>query len=203
MPVADNALSLSATLEAEVEAQRAFLIETTQKLVSVASPNPPGDVTAIAEMAMSLLQTIDGVSIARHETAPGIVNLVAVIPGAGPGRRLIFNGHLDTFPVGEGQWTVPPLGGILKDGRIYGRGVSDMKAGLAATITAVRILARLRDRWRGELVVTLAGDEENMGSLGTRWLLEHVPEAKGDGMLCGDVGSPMVVRFGEKGLCWV
>jgi acetylornithine deacetylase/succinyl-diaminopimelate desuccinylase-like protein len=203
LPVADNALSLSATLEAEVEAQRAFLIETTQKLVSVASPNPPGDVTAIAEMAMSLLQTIDGVSIARHETAPGIVNLVAVIPGAGPGRRLIFNGHLDTFPVGEGQWTVPPLGGILKDGRIYGRGVSDMKAGLAATITAVRILARLRDRWRGELVVTFAGDEENMGSLGTRWLLEHVPEAKGDGMLCGDVGSPMVVRFGEKGLCWV
>jgi acetylornithine deacetylase/succinyl-diaminopimelate desuccinylase-like protein len=203
LPVVDNAPSLSATLEAEVEAQRAFLIETTQKLVTVASPNPPGDVLAVAEMASSLLQTIEGVRIARYETAPGIVNLVAVIPGAGPGRRLIFNGHLDTFPVGEGQWTVPPLGGILKDGRIYGRGVSDMKAGIAATLTAVRILARLRDRWRGELVVTLAGDEENMGSLGSRWLLEHVPEAKGDAMLCGDVGSPMVVRFGEKGLCWV
>jgi acetylornithine deacetylase/succinyl-diaminopimelate desuccinylase-like protein len=42
-----------------------------------------------------------------------------------------------------------------------------------------------------------------MGSLGSRWLLEHVPEAKGDAMLCGDVGSPMVLRFGEKGLCWV
>ena len=194
---------LSAKLEAEVEAQRAFLIETTQKLVAVASPNPPGDVTAVAEMAAGLLQAIEGVRIARYETAPGIINLVAVIPGAGPGRRLIFNGHLDTFPVGEGKWTVPPLGGTLKNGRIYGRGVSDMKAGIAATLTAVRILARLRDRWRGELVVTLAGDEENMGSLGSRWLLEHVPEAKGDAMLCGDVGSPMVVRFGEKGLCWV
>jgi len=190
-------------LEAEVEAQRAFLIETTQKLVAAASPNPPGDVTAVAELAMSLLQSIEGIRIARYQTAPGIVNLVAVIPGTGPGRRLIFNGHLDTFPVGEGQWTVPPLGGTMKEGRIYGRGVSDMKAGIAATLTAVRILARLRDRWRGELVVTLAGDEENMGSLGSRWLLEHVPEAKGDAMLCGDVGSPMVVRFGEKGLCWV
>jgi len=42
-----------------------------------------------------------------------------------------------------------------------------------------------------------------MGSLGSRWLLENVPEAKGDAMLCGAVGSPMVVRFGEKGLCWV
>ena len=203
MPVVDNLTSMSAALEAEVEAQRAFLIETTQKLVAVASPNPPGDVAAVAEMATNLLQAIEGIRIARYETAPGIINLVAVIPGAGPGRRLVFNGHLDTFPVGEGKWTVPPLGGTMKDGRIYGRGVSDMKAGIAATLTAARILARLRDRWRGEIVVTLAGDEESMGSLGSRWLLENVPEAKGDAMLCGDVGSPMVVRFGEKGLCWI
>src|SRR5579863_9359091 len=196
-------MSLSAALEAEVETQRAFLIETTQKLVAVASPNPPGDVTAVAEIAAGLLHVIEGVRVARYETAPGIVNLVAVMKGAGPGRRLVFNGHLDTFPIGEGYWTVPPLGGTLKDGRIYGRGVSDMKAGIAAALTAFRILAGLRERWRGELVMTLAGDEENMGSLGSRWLLEHVPEAKGDAMLCGDVGSPMVLRFGEKGLCWV
>jgi acetylornithine deacetylase/succinyl-diaminopimelate desuccinylase-like protein len=78
-----------------------------------------------------------------------------------------------------------------------------MKAGIAAALTALRILAGLREHWRGELVMTLAGDEENMGSLGSRWLLEHVSEAKGDAMLCGDVGSPMVLRFGEKGLCWV
>jgi succinyl-diaminopimelate desuccinylase len=202
LPAADT-LSMPARLEAEVEVQRAFLIETTQNLVAAASPNPPGDVTRAAEVAGAVLQAIDGARLTRYETAPGIVNLVAIIPGARPGRRLIFNGHLDTFPIGEGEWTVPPLGGTLRDGRIYGRGVSDMKGGLAAMLTATRILARLRDRWHGELVVTLAGDEENMGSLGSRWLLENVPEAKGDAMLCGDVGSPMVVRFGEKGLCWI
>jgi succinyl-diaminopimelate desuccinylase len=204
LPVADRASSLSTHLEAEVEAQRAFLIETTRRLVAVASPNPPGDVTECAAVVTNLLKAIDGVRITCYETAPGIVNLVASIAGgAGPGRRLVFNGHLDTFPIGEGQWTVPPLGGTLKDGRIYGRGVSDMKAGIAAALTALRILAGLREHWRGELVMTLAGDEENMGSLGSRWLLEHVSEAKGDAMLCGDVGSPMVLRFGEKGLCWV
>ena len=82
---------------------------------------------------------------------------------------------------------------------------ADMKAGIAAcSLTAFRILAgSCVNAWRGELVMTLAGDEENMGSLGSRWLLEHVPDAKGDAMLCGDVGSPMVLRFGEKGLCWV
>ena len=150
MPVADHTSSLSARLEAEVEAQRAFLIEMTRKLVAVASPNPPGDVTEAAEVATDLLKLIDGVRIARYETAPGIVNLVAMIAGAGPGRRLIFNGHLDTFPIGEGQWTVPPLGGTLKDGRIYGRGVSDMKGGIAAALTALRILSRVRERfWFG------------------------------------------------------
>jgi succinyl-diaminopimelate desuccinylase len=200
LPVAD---ALPARLEAEVEAHRSFLVETTQKLVAAASPNPPGNVTEAAEVARGLLQTIDGARVARYETAPGIVNLVAVISGARLGRRLVFNGHLDTFPIGEGEWTVPPLHGTLRDGRLYGRGVSDMKGGIAAALTAFRILASVRERWCGELVLTLAGDEENMGSLGSRWLLENVPEAKGDAMLCGDVGSPMVVRFGEKGLCWV
>ncbi len=52
-------------------------------------------------------------------------------------------------------------------------------------------------------MLTLAGDEENMGSLGTGYLLETVPEARGDANICGDVGSPMVVRFGEKGLLWL
>ena len=203
MPAGDDVQSLFAHLEAKVEAQRSFLIETTQRLVAAASPNPPGNVTEAAEVAAGLLQAIDGVRVARYETAPGIVNLVAVIAGARPGRRLIFNGHLDTFPIGEGEWTVPPLRGTLRDGRLYGRGVSDMKGGIAAAITAARILAEVREHWCGQLVVTLAGDEENMGSLGSRWLLEHVPEARGDAMLCGDVGSPMVVRFGEKGLCWV
>ena len=42
-----------------------------------------------------------------------------------------------------------------------------------------------------------------MGSLGTGWMMEHVPHAKGDANICGDVGSPKVVRFGEKGLMWV
>jgi acetylornithine deacetylase/succinyl-diaminopimelate desuccinylase-like protein len=100
-------------------------------------------------------------------------------------------------------WTVPPFGGVLADGRLYGRGVSDMKGGIAASMIAARVLAEHRASWPGEIVITLAGDEENMGSLGTRWLLDRVPRARGDAMICGDVGSPQIVRFGEKGLLWV
>ncbi len=95
------------------------------------------------------------------------------------------------------------LGGVLKDGKLYGRGVSDMKGGLACSLLAAKLLAENRDAWSGEIVLTLAGDEENMGSLGTGYMMDHVPHARGDANICGDVGSPKVVRFGEKGLMWV
>ena len=98
---------------------------------------------------------------------------------------------------------MPPLGGVLKDGKLYGRGVCDMKGGIACSLLAAALLAEHRDAWSGEIVLTLAGDEENMGSLGTGYMMEHVPHALGDANICGDVGSPRVVRFGEKGLMWV
>jgi acetylornithine deacetylase/succinyl-diaminopimelate desuccinylase-like protein len=201
---ADTTATLHECIAGEVAAARDALIVATRRLVAAPSPNPPGDVTQAADVAVELLRLIDGVRIERFETAPGIVNLVATVDSGRPGRRLIFNGHLDTFPLGKDLgWSVPPLGGILRDGKLYGRGVSDMKGGIAASLLAVQVLARHRAAWSGEIVVTLAGDEESMGELGSRWLLENVPHAKGDAMICGDVGSPLVVRFGEKGLCWV
>jgi succinyl-diaminopimelate desuccinylase len=180
------------------------LIEMSRKLISAASPNPPGDVAQAADAAEILLRDIPGMTIERIETAPGIVNLIGRLAAHRPGRRLVFNGHLDTFPIGEDLgWTVSPLDGVVKDGLLFGRGISDMKGGIAASILATSILGEHRDAWRGEIVVTLAGDEETMGALGTRHLLEHYPQARGDAMISGDVGSPMVVRFGEKGLLWV
>jgi acetylornithine deacetylase/succinyl-diaminopimelate desuccinylase-like protein len=193
-----------AAIAGRMAASREELVDLTRRLVAAASPNPPGDVTAAASAAGAFLRTIDGVAVERFEPAPGIVNTVARIAGGQPGRRLVFNGHVDTFPIGEDLgWSVPPLAGVLADGRLYGRGVSDMKGGIAASLVAARVLAAHRESWPGEIVLTLAGDEENMGSLGTRWLLDHVPHARGDAMICGDAGSPQIVRFGEKGLLWI
>ena len=184
--------------------RRENLIQATQRLVAAASPNPPGDVSQAADAALALLMEIPDIQLSRHETAPGIVNLVGVIKSGKPGKRLVFNGHLDTYPIGENLgWTVPPLGAVIQEGRLYGRGVSDMKAGIAASITAARVLAEHKHLWCGEIAVTLAGDEESMGHLGSRWLLDNVESARGDAMVCGDVGSPSIIRFGEKGLFWI
>jgi acetylornithine deacetylase/succinyl-diaminopimelate desuccinylase-like protein len=181
------------------------LVAWTRRLVAAASPNPPGDVRAAADAAAAILaEAVPAARVTVHEPAPGIRNLVAVLQGRGPGRRLVFNGHLDTFPVNEAlPWTVPPLGGLLRDGRLYGRGTADMKGGIACSIAALAALAARPEAWTGEAVLALAGDEESMGPLGTQWLLENVPAVRGDAVIIGDAGSPRVLRFGEKGFLWL
>jgi succinyl-diaminopimelate desuccinylase len=204
LPSNDRTAGAREALARDVERNLPRLIDMTQALVRVASPNPPSNTAAIAKATQALLAAIPGLEVRVVEPEPGIVNLVARLRARSPGRRLIFNGHLDTFPIGDDTgWTAPPLSGELRHGRIYGRGVSDMKGGLACSILAAAVLAGHIEAWSGEVVLTLAADEENMGSLGTGHLLETIPEARGDANICGDVGSPLVVRFGEKGLLWL
>ena len=75
---------------------------------------------------------------------------------------------------------------------------------MACSLLAAALLAEHRDAWRGEVVLTLAGDEENMGSLGTGYMLEHVPaRARATPTSAATSARPMVVRFGEKGLMWI
>jgi succinyl-diaminopimelate desuccinylase len=190
-------------LEREVHGTRDRLIDLCARLVRVPSENPPGDTRPIVAAVRELLtgEPVEASVHAAQETMPNVVIRVAA---ERPGRRLVFNGHLDTFPVGDASgWTVDPLGGVVKEGRLYGRGVSDMKGGMAASLLALLLLARCREAWRGEAVLTLAADEETMGPWGTKYLLDTVPEASGDAMICGDAASPRVVRFGEKGLVWL
>ncbi|KAK4092109.1 hypothetical protein Purlil1_3362 [Purpureocillium lilacinum] len=197
-------------LLAFLERDRSRLIAMTQELVRQPSPNPPGDVSKVASSALSLIrEAIPSSQVLEYKTAPGIINIVATISGqaSGRARRLAFSGHMDTYPAGdESQWTHSPFSGALSaDGkRIYGRGSTDMKGGIAASILAARVLAEHRDRWSGEVVIALAGDEETMGSLGTGYLLDQVmPVRACDAMLCGDAGSPAILRTGEKGLVWI
>ena len=108
-----------------------------------------------------------------------------------------------TLLANQPSWTVDPIAGEARDEKLYGRGAADMKGGIAASIVALAALAKQANAWRGEAVLALAGDEESMGTLGTQWLLENVPTVRGDAAIIGDAGSPMVVRFGEKGFLWV
>jgi succinyl-diaminopimelate desuccinylase len=200
---ADAAASRKRLLD-RVVASADDVIALAQSLIRVPSENPDGDTRKIADFALGILRAIDGTEVDLVVGREPFVNVIARVKGAGPGRRVVLNGHLDTFPVGDRSlWTVDPLGGAVIDGRLYGRGAADMKAGIAASMSAFRLLADMRHAWAGELVLTLAADEETMGRWGSAYLLEAVPHATGDALICGDAGSPKVIRFGEKGMLWL
>ena len=190
-------------LAAAVRERSDELVAICSRLVRVPSENPPSDTRAVAEAVGEILGQIPGIELSYPMLEKPVANLVARIRGRRTGRRLVFNGHLDTFPVGDRQtWTVDPFGGELVGDRLYGRGAADMKGGIACHILAFMLLAGCREAWSGELVITLAGDEESMGVLGTKYLLDTVPHAAGDAMISGDIGTSRVLRFGEKGLLW-
>src|SRR4051794_2432769 len=99
------------------------------------------------------------------------VNAVGRWKGAGGGRSLLFNGHVDTNPVTEG-WTVDPWAGKVDDAFIYGIGVSNMKAGDAAYFCAVKTLIDAGIKLRGDVILTYVVGELQ-GGVGTYSLVEQ------------------------------
>jgi acetylornithine deacetylase len=98
------------------------------------------------------LQTVEG----------SRVNAIGRLAGAGGGRSLLFNGHLDTNPVGEG-WSIDPWGGLVDDQFIYGIGVSNMKSGDAAYFMALKTLLDAGVRLKGDLTLTYVVGELQYG----------------------------------------
>ena len=186
-----------------LDADRERLIEFFRGFLRCPSPNPPGDTTVAATYISDFLKRegLDFRVIAPQKAMP---NIVAAFDSGKPGRHLTLNGHIDVFPVGDGSgWTEDPWGGELVDGKIYGRGASDMKAGTSASIFTYAYLHRIRERLKGRLTLTAVSDEETFGPWGARYLVEHHPEVLGDCLLNGEPGSPYTIRFGEKGLLWL
>jgi acetylornithine deacetylase len=101
---------------------------------------------------------VEGLSFA------GRPNVIATCRGSGGGRSLLFNGHVDTIPIGPVEaWTHGPLSGAIVDGRVYGRGAADMKGGLAAMTMALRLFLEAGLRPRGDVILEYVVDEELTG----------------------------------------
>ena len=98
----------------------------------------------------------------------GRPQLIATHRGAGGGRSLVLNGHIDVVsaePLDE--WTSPPFAPEVRDGRLYGRGACDMKGGVAAMAFAAEVLSELGVRLAGDLIVATNTDEESSGAGGS------------------------------------
>lgn len=175
------------------------VLRLAQEMVRIPSENPPGDVGDMADYVLAFLEEL-GLAGWRVEPAPGRVNVLARLgpPGGTPG--LVLNGHLDVVPAGPG-WTVEPYGGVVRDGRLWGRGSADMKGGLAAVLGAVAALVRARVILARPLLLMFTCDEETGGKQGAAHLVRS-------GQVTGDmcvVCEPSGLRLihAEGGLCWI
>lgn len=148
---------------------RGDAVALTRELVRIDSRNPslvpggPGE--ANAAQALGEILRAWGFDVSVERVAAGRLNVVARIGKSG-GRSLMFNGHLDVVGV-EGM-THGPWDAVVSNGRMFGRGACDMKAGVAAMCAAA---ARAADALEGEIVVAAVCDEE-FESIGTRHLVE-------------------------------
>jgi succinyl-diaminopimelate desuccinylase len=190
---------VKARLLADLERRRGELIALATSLVRIPSENPPGDTTRIAAFVVRYLRE-RGIRPAVHEPRKGMPNVVASV---GRGRpNLVLSGHLDEFPAGEG-WSVPPFGGVVRGGRIWGRGAGDMRAGLAVELFVMGLVREAGLAPRGKLTLAFASDEETGGTWGTRWLLERIEAVRGDACLIGESSGTWSVGIGEKGVLWL
>lgn len=96
-----------------------------------------------------------------QEVEPGRPNVIALHRGSGDGPTLLFEGHTDVVTEGNPDlWTDPPFSAALRDGRIYGRGANDMKAGLVAALVAVKAIVESGVELAGTLLLGAVCDEE-------------------------------------------
>jgi acetylornithine deacetylase len=129
----------------------------------------------------------------------GRPNVVGILRGQGGGKSLLFNGHVDVIPAGAPEsWQHGSWSGDAADGRVYGRGASDMKAGLAAMTMAVKAIRESGIRLRGDLILEYTVDEELSGN-GT--LACVMKGYKADGGICCETSS-MRVQPGSIGRIW-
>jgi succinyl-diaminopimelate desuccinylase len=195
----------------EVERARDEIVDFTAELVRVPSVNPPGD--AYRDAAETLGRKLRGFGFdveylvaegyPEHTESHPRVNVIGHRRGKAPRPLVHLNGHLDVVPAGDG-WTMDPFAGILRDGRLYGRGTADMKAGIAAAVFAAECVRRAGVELAGSVEVSGTIDEESGGFAGAAFLCEtkrlhrdrvdHViiPEPLGVDRIC----------VGHRGVYW-
>ncbi|HEX2594003.1 MAG TPA: M20/M25/M40 family metallo-hydrolase, partial [Rhizomicrobium sp.] len=172
--------SESERLLREIDARTDELTALTQDLIRFPTINPPGEAyqPCTEFLGERLRKRGFEISYVRAEGSPGDtdkhprINVIARREGTSPGPCVHFNGHLDVVQVGSG-WTVDPFAGVVKDGKVYGRGACDMKGGIAAAVIAVEAMIDSGLPLPGVLEISGTVDEESGGYGGVAYLAER------------------------------
>jgi succinyl-diaminopimelate desuccinylase len=168
--------------------------------VRLQTVNPPGNEKLAADWLATQLGDM-GLNPIVQDIGDNRANVTAVLPGSGEKPALVFNGHLDVVPVGETPWMYDPFAGVHVDGRLYGRGTSDMKSGLVAMMLAVEALRRADVHLKGDLILSGVADEESTALGAKAWV--EAGGLRGVGAIVIGEPTDLEVYIAEKGACWL
>ncbi len=134
-------------------------VELTQELIRFNTINPPGNEDQVCEYLAMLLESA-GYECRKVEFAPRRMSLVAKIGACSVAKPSIcFTGHVDVVPLGARSWKHEPFTGVIEDGKLFGRGSSDMKSGVAAFVVAAMQMAEAAKDAGGVSLIITAGEE--------------------------------------------
>ncbi len=183
-----------------VQINRKALVGLMQTLVRINSVNPVLSSHGVGEADIcryigSYLKKL-GLKVRYQEIQKDRVNVIGILEGTGSGPTLMLNGHTDTVSVEN--MTVDPFDARIADGKLYGRGALDMKAGIAAQIGAIQSLIESGIQLKGDVVLALVADEE-YASIGTEAVVaEYQADAA---IICEPTDLNIVIA--HKGFAWI
>ena len=174
------------------------LVETASRLVGV--PSFTGDEEPAARLMVELYESL-GLQVQWQQVEEGRANALGIWGGAGGGKSLMFNGHLDTSYSGREPWLrgVPGFQPepFVRDARLYGLGISNMKGALACYVEALRALDDARVRLRGDVMIAAVCGEIEKTQYGDAQGAEYRGYAAGSRYLVGHGGAADMCILGE------
>ncbi len=186
-------------------------VDFTRELIRIPTVNPPGEFYEDGARCIGrwlnrvgfTSEYIAAEGMSEHTARHPRLNVIGRKEGKGAGRTLHLNGHFDVVPAGRG-WTKDPFGAEVADGRIYGRGTCDMKAGLAAALFAVEALRRAGVDIAGAIEISGTVDEESGGYAGVAYLCKtgRVTAQNTDFAIIPEPLNVDRICVGHRGVYW-
>ena len=168
-----------------------------QELIRIPSDEITGE-QEVCEYLSDILKSL-GMKVRLQEVLPKRPNIIAEVLGGNNGKSIMFNGHIDTVPIGNiEKWNTDPYKAIIKDSKLFGRGATDMKGSIASMIIAIKYIMNNVEDFNGKIIFTGVMAEETTG-LGTQKVLEE--NIKTDMAIVGEPSDEKIYRA-HKGTIW-
>ncbi len=181
-------------------ATESIAVSLTQEMVRTPTVNPPGNERPLAERLQQLMDEA-GLTTTLFSLSPERASVVGRLPGNGGRPAFAMVGHIDTVPTGELSWSFDPFSGDITEGKLHGRGASDMKSGTAAMIAAAIAVAHSKVKLQGDLIVACTAGEE-VDCVGAIDLLRQGVFRNLSAMLIPEP-TDLAVWHAEKGALWL